>query len=84
MPELALCAGRRDFMQVRLVGRTVGVGCVIGGKILAPCTLGMANPVTRKFHPSFGIIHLTIEPTFTISLDNKLSYVEFTDCCSLM
>lgn len=53
-------------------------------KILVPCTLGMANPVTRKFHPSFGIIHLKTEPTFTISLDNKLSYVEFTDCCSLM
>lgn len=34
------------------------------------CTLGVANSVTRKHHPSFGIIHLTSEPTFTISLDH--------------
>lgn len=52
-------------------------------KILVPRTLGVANPVTGKCHPSFGIIHLTSEPTFAISLDNKLSYIEFTACSSL-
>jgi len=37
---------------------------------VARCTSGVANSATRKHHPSFGIIHLTSEPTFIISLDH--------------
>lgn len=52
---------------------------------MVPCTLGLANAVSRKCL-SFGI-HLVSEPTFTISLDHdrkRNSYIKDTSCPLLM